>query len=94
MRYDTSLQVITPPEFANMQPYITIDQLNSLAAETIQASHSFCCIDQHLFLGLDEQHANTLLVVCSMLFYRQDVGRGKAGKACCSISLIWHAVFS
>ncbi len=31
-------QVITPPEFANMQPFVTIDQLNALANTTIQVS--------------------------------------------------------
>ena len=31
-------QVITPPEFANMQPYVSIDQLNALASTTLQVS--------------------------------------------------------
>ncbi|CAK0785937.1 hypothetical protein CVIRNUC_009150 [Coccomyxa viridis] len=42
-RGESHITVITPPEFANMQPYITIDQLNSLAADTIQKSE-FCIV--------------------------------------------------
>ena len=32
------VQVITPPEFANMQPFVSQDELNDLANKTIQAS--------------------------------------------------------
>ncbi|CAL5228421.1 g11554 [Coccomyxa viridis] len=73
-RGESHITVITPPEFANMQPFVTIDQLNALANTTIQNAQ-FCivCLGRDTLL-LPQNSANqTLNTVYNIVIHAPDI---------------------